>query len=153
MSACPVPDGRPGLRMLALAAVLLSGCSTSDVPKELGGLPADAPQRPAQLPAYPGVFDKPPPRSSALLDAEQQKKLEADLTAIRNRQSKPQKNASKDAKAGAKAKADKAKAERAKTAKRPQGEAAPQQGAPSQAASGTPPWPVPPQTTGGSARP
>ena len=61
MSACPVPDGRPGLRMLALAAVLLSGCSTSDVPKELGGLPADAPQRPAQLPAYPGVFPAPHP--------------------------------------------------------------------------------------------
>ncbi|MGV3635365.1 MAG: hypothetical protein ACO1NY_13535 [Pseudorhodoplanes sp.] len=154
MSARPVPDGRPGCCVLVLAAVLLSGCSTSDyanLPKELGGLPADAPQRPADPPAYPGVFETPPPRSAALLDAEQQKRLEADLTAIGNRQAKSRTGSSSGK--GSAALAAKPKRDRAKPAKRPQNEATTQRGASGPAASGTPPWPVPPQTTGGSQRP
>jgi hypothetical protein len=137
--------------MLALAVVLLSGCSTADVPKELGGLPADAPQRPAQPPPFPGVFETPPPRSAALLDAEQQKRLEDDLVAARARAAKAQKAALKEA-----ARTDStghSKPVKAKSAKRPQNEAAARRGASGQSASGGPPWPVPPQTTGGSARP
>lgn len=148
-----MPDSRPGWQMLALAVVLLSGCSTADfdrLPKELGGLPADAPQRPAQAPPFPGVYETPPPRSAALLDAEQQKRLEADLVAIRNRAAKAQKAALKEA-----AKAEPKVKPRAepKPAKRPQGEASAPRGGSGQAASGGPPWPVPSQTTGGSARP
>jgi hypothetical protein len=154
MSACPVPDSRPGWRILALSVVLLSGCSTADfdrLPKELGGLPADAPQRPAQAPPFPGVYETPPPRSAALLDAEQQKRLEADLVAVRNRAARAQKAALKEA-----AKAEpkvKPRPEKPKPAKRPQGEAFAPRGGSGQAASGGPPWPVPSQTTGGSARP
>lgn len=149
-----MPEGSPGWRVLALAAVLLSGCSTADIdklPKEFGGLPADAPQRPAQAPPFPGVYETPPPRSAALLDAEQQKRLEADLVAVRNRAAKAQKAALNEA-----AKADpkvKPKADKPKPAKRPQGEASAPRGGSGQAASGGPPWPVPSQTTGGSARP
>jgi hypothetical protein len=155
MSACPVPGRRPGWHVLALAAVLLSGCSTAEIdniPKEIGGLPADAPARPNQAPAYPGIYDTPPQRANALLDAEQQKKLEADLLAVRNRQIKAQQSAVRDkAKppAASKAKA----AEKAKPAKRPQGQATTPPGTPNQAATGAPPWPLPSQTTGGSARP
>jgi hypothetical protein len=150
--------------MLALATVLLSGCSTADIdklPKELGGLPADAPQRPAEAPPFPGVFQTPPPRSAALLDAEQQKRLEDDLVAARNRASKAQKAALKEgSKADTKVKAEADKSRPAKPqpakpqpAKRPQSEAAAARDASGQAGSGAPPWPVPPQTTGGSARP
>jgi len=136
-----------------LAAVLLSGCSTAQVdsiPHDIGGLPAGAPARPAEPPSFPAVHEMPPPRASALLDAEQQKRLEADLIAIRNRQPNQQKNIARE-KAKAEA-ADKAKAKaKAKAAKRMQ--AIRQPAAAGQAASGTPPWPLPPQTTGGSPRP
>jgi hypothetical protein len=155
MSACPVPGRGSGWQVLALAAVLLSGCSTTDIdkiPTEIGGLPADAPARSAQAPAFPGIYDTPPRRSNALLDAEQQKKLEADLLAVRNRQLKAQQSAVKDkakSPAASRAKA----AEKAKPAKRPQGQATTPAGTPNQAATGAPPWPLPSQTTGGSGRP
>jgi len=142
---------------MVAVALLLSGCATSDIdriPQELGGLPAGAPARPAQAPDYPAVHDMPPPRAANVLDAEQQKKLEADLIAIRNRQPNQQKNIARE-----KAKAQ--KAAKAKAAK--EGKAAGRQGstaggrggsgATGQAAPGAPPWPVPPQTTGGSPRP
>lgn len=84
---------KPGLLPLAVAAVLAGGlaaCSTAQIdsiPTEIGGLPAGAPARPAVAPAYPAVHDMPPARTAPVLDEEQQKKLEADLIAARNRQS------------------------------------------------------------------
>lgn len=157
-NACPVPGLVPGLWVLALAA-LLPGCSTTDIdriPQEIGGLPAGAPARPAESPAFPAVHDMPPPRAASLLDAEQQKKLEADLIAIRNRQPNQQKNIAR-----AKAKAEKeAKAKAAKAAKRkPKGGTSGPLPGPTvagPAAAGTqagPPWPLPPQNTGGKPRP
>jgi septum formation inhibitor MinC len=158
-----VPGCGPGWRGLALAAVLLSGCSTADIdkiPQQLGGLPANAPARPAEAPAFPAVHDMPPQRAAALLDAEQQKKLEADLIAIRNRQPNQQKNIAREkAKAEKQAKAAEQKnkskngaGKKKKVRKRPE-QTEPQSGASGQAASGAPPWPLPPQTTGGSPRP
>ena len=74
-------------------AVALAGCSSSSVnnvtdsmPSAIGGLPADAPERPATPPAYPAVHDMPPPRPNTTLTAEEQVKLETELTAIRTRQ-------------------------------------------------------------------
>ncbi len=160
--------GRPGsgravLSLVALA-VLVSGCSTAQIdsiPQAIGGLPAGVPARPAQAPDFPAVHDMPPPRP-AVLDAEQQKKLEADLIAVRNRQPNQQKNIAREkakAEKAAKAKAaqeNKAKSGRGKK-KSPSGEVAGQpasQGvATGQAPAGTPPWPMPSQTTGGSPRP
>lgn len=161
MSAFPVPGRGPGWRVLALAAVLLSGCSTSEIdklPHELGGLPAGAPARAAQPPAYPAVHDMPPPRADAVLDAEQQKRLEADLLAIRNRQPNQAKNIARDkAKAEKLAKAAEAQKKgnsKKRKVKNPAGFAAtPPTTASGQAAAGTPPWPLPSQTTGGSSRP
>lgn len=163
-NACPVPgrvSGRYLLAMLAIA-VTVSGCSTSQIdsiPQAIGGLPEGAPARSAEPVAYPAVHDMPPPRP-AVLDAEQQKKLEADLIAVRHRQPNQEKNIAREkAKAEKAAKAKAAKENKAKTGRgkkksgQPSGQPAPQGASPSPAPSGTPPWPLPGQTTGGSPRP
>jgi hypothetical protein len=73
----------------------LSACSTADIdklPKEYGGLPEGAPRRSDNPPPYPAVHDMPPDRAKALLDPDEQKRLEADLVAARNRLQGRQKN-------------------------------------------------------------
>jgi hypothetical protein len=71
-------------------ACLLAGCSSvmSELPAQLGGLPAGTPARPESPPAYPAVHDMPPPRSAAVLTDEERKKVEADLAAMRAEQAK-----------------------------------------------------------------
>ncbi len=68
---------------------MLAGCSASTIadhlPTAAGGLPDDAPKRPAIQAAYPAVHDRPPVRESATLTADEQKKLEDDLAAARAR--------------------------------------------------------------------
>ncbi len=75
--------------LAACAAALLSGCSGSMIgehlPAAVGGLPADAPAAPVTPVAYPAVHNMPPARSAATLDSAQQKQLEDDLVAARNR--------------------------------------------------------------------
>jgi hypothetical protein len=69
---------------------LLAGCSSTieKLPAAVGGLPADAPERTETPVAYPAVHDMPPPRSNAVLSADEQKKAAADLAAARDRQAK-----------------------------------------------------------------
>jgi hypothetical protein len=50
------------------------------------GLPAGAPERRTDPPAYPAVHDMPPPRTDVVLTSIEQQKLEDDLVAARNRQ-------------------------------------------------------------------
>ena len=77
------------LLTLALAASLGACASTvADLPAQVGGLPAGTPERAAQPPAYPAVHDMPPPRPNTVLTAEERKKAEADLKALRERQEK-----------------------------------------------------------------
>jgi hypothetical protein len=75
--------------VLLSAATLLTGCSGSligdHLPQAAGGLPADTPERPATPGDYPAVHNMPPPRATATLDDDQQKLLESDLIAVRNR--------------------------------------------------------------------
>jgi hypothetical protein len=88
------PSWRPArLRIVAAALVacataLLSGCSGSMIadhmPAAVGGLPEDAPERQATG-AYPAVHNMPPARSTKPLSNDQQKQLEDDLVAARNR--------------------------------------------------------------------
>jgi hypothetical protein len=147
---------------LVTLVVLVSGCSTAQIdsiPQAIGGLPEGAPARSAEAPPFPAVHDMPPPRP-AVLDAEQQKKLEADLIAVRNRQPNQQKNIAREkakAEKAAKAKAGKEnKAKSGREKKKPRnapGQPAPEGTVTGQAPAGTPPWPLPPQTTGGSPRP
>jgi hypothetical protein len=91
----PSPSRRPArLRfiaaaLVACAAALLGGCSASmigdNLPAAVGGLPADAPARVATPAVYPAVHNMPPARSTATLNNDQQKQLEDDLVAARNR--------------------------------------------------------------------
>jgi len=54
------------------------------MPTAAGGLPENAPQRPANPGAYPAVHDQPPERSKVLTN-EEQAKLEQELIAARER--------------------------------------------------------------------
>jgi hypothetical protein len=75
--------------LLLSAAALLPGCSASliadHMPAAVGGLPSETPERSAVPPPYPAVHDMPPQRSDTMLSDDQQKKLESDLIAARNR--------------------------------------------------------------------
>lgn len=82
-------------RFRALPAALLVGflgllpaCSSlgESIPASIGGLPADAPARPANAAAYPDVHDMPPAREAPVLDDYAKQKLEDDLVSARDRQ-------------------------------------------------------------------
>jgi hypothetical protein len=83
-----VTRGLAGALFLA-CGVILASCSASTmgdyIPTAAGGLPEGAPQRPAKPGPYPAVHDMPPPRGQAVLTDAEQKKLEDDLVAARNR--------------------------------------------------------------------
>lgn len=77
-----------------LLAGAASGCASQpgsnlgdSISPALGGLPANAPARPVEAGVYPAVHDMPPPRADAVLDDDQQAKLQNDLLALRARQS------------------------------------------------------------------
>jgi hypothetical protein len=107
MSIARLP--RSAVKLGAMAAaiacgVALSGCSTqlissqtfSSAPTELGGLSPDAPARSAEPIAYPAVHDMPPARRNAVLTPDEQRKVEAELAALRERQTKRAGTAPKD---------------------------------------------------------
>jgi hypothetical protein len=79
---------RAATLLLALAALALSACaSTFDMlPEKAGGLPATAPARPADPLPVPNVYEVRPTREATPLDAAGQKKLESDLTSLRESQ-------------------------------------------------------------------
>ena len=90
----PLPVGMHRIIPRRLLAALiagsfgLAGCSAmiaDHTPTALGGLPDGAPQRSARPSAYPAVHDMPPRRGSVVLTDTEQKKLEDDLIAARNR--------------------------------------------------------------------
>jgi hypothetical protein len=86
--------GRLRVPAVAIAVVTaLSGCSSisqkftesmSQMPAI--GLPAGAPERPAEPAGYPAVHDIPPPRNSVTLTSIEQQQMEDDLMAARDRQ-------------------------------------------------------------------
>jgi hypothetical protein len=74
--------------LVACAAALVSGCSgliADHLPVAAGGLSEDAPARPTTDTPYPAVHSMPPARSTTPLSYDQQKQLEDDLIAARNR--------------------------------------------------------------------
>lgn len=74
---------------MILVSLGLSACSTNIgemIPASVGGLPANAPERPAAAPIYPAVHDMPPPRPIPVLDDDTLQKLEKDLVTARKRQ-------------------------------------------------------------------
>ncbi len=91
MISSPKPSA--GLRLAACAMLLagacaLAGCSSmiaDNLPAAAGGLPEGAPARATTQPAYPLVHEMPPTRTAAPLNEAEQKQLEADLIAARER--------------------------------------------------------------------
>lgn len=80
-----------GTRRLMLVGALLAatltagGCSTQIADIPVGGLPADAPPRPKEAGSYPSVHDFPPEREAAL-KPDEQKRIQNELIAARDRQ-------------------------------------------------------------------
>ena len=79
-----------GLALVWAGSVFLAACSTvlSEMPAEVGGLPAGTPPRPAAAPEDPAVHNMPPPRTAAVLTEEERKKVEAELAAMRDEQAR-----------------------------------------------------------------
>jgi hypothetical protein len=76
---------------LTLVALAAAGCSSSvvdSVPQWAGGMPENAPARPASVSDYPPVNDRPPPRDSRVVTVEEQAKIERDLAAARDVQAR-----------------------------------------------------------------
>ena len=74
---------------MAFAALFgLSACSSTfdALPEKLGGLPANAPERSAQPMAFPNVYEVRPARETKPLTDDEQKKLETELTTLREQQ-------------------------------------------------------------------
>lgn len=69
-------------------SVVLCGCASvfSELPSPVG-LPPGTPERSAVQPEFPAVHDMPPPRETKLLSEDERRKLEAELAAVRDRQS------------------------------------------------------------------
>jgi outer membrane biosynthesis protein TonB len=78
----------PAGLLLAALALALSACSgTGDVlPEKLGGLPAGAPQAPATALPSANVYEVRPTREARPLNDDEQKKLESELTTLRESQ-------------------------------------------------------------------
>lgn len=80
----------PAVAGVAVACNLLASCSSvlSELPTQVGGLPEGAPERPATTQAFPAVHAMPPPRPGAVLTEEEKKKVEAELAAMRDEQTR-----------------------------------------------------------------
>ena len=72
--------------LLLAAPLALGGCSTqiADIPAV--GLPADAPPRPKEVGSYLPVHDLPPERAEAVMKPDEQKRIQSELIAARDRQ-------------------------------------------------------------------
>lgn len=74
---------------VALAFALSACSSTFDVlPEKMGGLPESAPARHAEPLPFPNVYEQRPTREAKPLDDSEQKKLETELTTLRDQQQK-----------------------------------------------------------------
>jgi len=71
--------------MLA-ATLAVSGCSTQIADLPAVGLPADAPPRPKEAGGYLPVHDLPPDRAEAAMKPDEQKRIQSELIAARDRQ-------------------------------------------------------------------
>jgi len=76
------------LMAVALLATTLAvgGCSTPIADLPAVGLPADAPPRPKEAGSYLPVHDLPPERAEAAMKPDEQKKIQSELIAARDRQ-------------------------------------------------------------------
>ena len=113
--------------LLVLGTAWLGGCaSVSDKMSQamssmpVVGLPANAPERPAETAAFPAVHDMPPRRTTAVLTADEQRVMERELVSARNSQKGAAPPAAPAAAQPAKPAAKPAVAARAKPAPQPE---------------------------------
>ncbi|HEY7843039.1 MAG TPA: hypothetical protein VID30_05095 [Bradyrhizobium sp.] len=81
--------GRPKRLLLGavlISALALAGCTSQIADLPLVGTPADAPARPKEQGAFLPVNDLPPDRDEAAMDPKERAKIQAELTAARDRQ-------------------------------------------------------------------
>ena len=71
---------------LLAAALAVSGCSTQVADMPLVGVPSDAPPRPKEAGTYLPVHDLPPSRDEAAMNLAEQKRIQSELIAARDRQ-------------------------------------------------------------------
>lgn len=71
---------------LLAASLALGGCSTQIADLPAVGLPADAPPRPKEVGGYLPVHDLPPERAEAAMKPDEQKRIQSELIAARDRQ-------------------------------------------------------------------
>ena len=71
---------------LLAATLAVGGCSTQIADLPAVGLPSDAPPRPKEVGSYLPVHDLPPDRAETAMKPDEQKKIQAELIAARDRQ-------------------------------------------------------------------
>jgi hypothetical protein len=71
---------------LLAAALALGGCSTQIADMPAVGVPAGAPERPKEAGSYLPVHDLPPDREEEAMKPAELSKIQAELTAARDRQ-------------------------------------------------------------------
>lgn len=74
------------LAALCAATIALGGCSTQIADMPAIGLPSDAPERPKDAGSYLPVHDLPPDRAEEAMKPAELAKIQAELTAARDRQ-------------------------------------------------------------------
>lgn len=80
---------------LLAATLAAGGCSTPIADLPAVGLPSDAPPRPKEVGAYLPVHDMPPERGEAAMKPDEQKKIQSELIAARDRQASSGQSAGK----------------------------------------------------------
>ena len=71
---------------LLAATLAVGGCSTQIADLPAVGLPADAPPRPKEAGGYLPVHDVPPERAETAMKPDEQKRIQSELMAARDRQ-------------------------------------------------------------------
>jgi hypothetical protein len=71
---------------LLAATLAVGGCSTQIADLPAVGLPADAPPRPKEASGYLPVHDLPPERAETAMKPDEQKRIQSELMAARDRQ-------------------------------------------------------------------
>jgi hypothetical protein len=74
------------IALLCATTIALGGCSTQIADMPAIGLPADAPERPKEAGGYLPVHDLPPDRTEEAMKPAELAKIQAELTAARDRQ-------------------------------------------------------------------
>jgi len=74
------------LGALIACALALAGCSSQIADLPGVGVPSDAPARPKEPGSYLPVNDLPPSRDEQVLDPKERAKIQAELSAVRDRQ-------------------------------------------------------------------